>query len=335
MTVDNKMIKDDINFLEYPNWLTTRHKKVTAWTVQRDHGKYEILSPLGLPNQFDKIIVYSLLHKLYKETEFMNRSLTTSRYEIARHVFDGVHFSKQTYQRIITALKKWKAISINFEGIFYEGDTYTIRGFSIIDEYVLCPKSGQLTVRFNEAYIKQLQETKFYKLIDFEQYKRLHKDSSTRLYEILTKNFKDRGVWAINIQSLAEKLTFEKRAQARAYYPSDILRYLKPAINEINKKTDLYINFQFNKDTGICIFKKLDKPKEQFVPAIPDQKNKKKDGLNKRHMTKCLKYFAALSVEKQAAILRDIRRQPFLEFLPDQKARICAYMTQKKLWQSH
>ena len=46
------------------------------------------------------------------------------------------------------ALLRWKAITIKFKGVFYEGDRYTIRTFSIIDEFVLDPESGELIVRF-------------------------------------------------------------------------------------------------------------------------------------------------------------------------------------------
>jgi hypothetical protein len=68
------------------------------------------------------------------------------------------------------------------------------------------------------------------------------------LYEILIKTFKDRDIWQIGIVKLAEKLTLEK------HYPSQILEKLQPAINEINKNTELKINLDYNKETHICTF---------------------------------------------------------------------------------
>ncbi|HEV2916714.1 MAG TPA: replication initiation protein [Candidatus Babeliales bacterium] len=326
-----KMVKDDINFLEYPNWTISRNSKTTVFTIQKPHGKYEVYCPLGLPKQFDKIVVYFLLYKLYHEKKFASYTLKTNRYEIAQGILGGSHFSKSTYDRIMKSIKKWQTVSINFEGVFYEEEGHTIRGFAIVDEYILRKKTGELTIRFSEEYIKQLQDTKFYKLIDFEQYKRLHKTSSARLYEILVKNFKDRHEWAINIQSLAEKLTFEKREGAQNYFPSEVLRYLKPGINEINKKTDLSIKFDYNNDTGVCIFKKITKlaspnTKEVYAAAIKtESKRKQKDADNTKQIALCMKQFKSLPIEEQEKILSAISQNPFLKVL-DQDSQIFAYM---------
>ena len=47
---------------------------------------------------------------------------------------------------------------------------------------------------------------------------------------------------------------FKKRENAKGYYASDMLKKLKPAINEINEKTELYIIFQYNdKNQNMCI----------------------------------------------------------------------------------
>ena len=263
----------------------------TVWTIQKPNGKYEMISPMGLPKHFDKIVLYFLLYKLYREKNLNSYLLTTTRYEIAKNVFYGIKdFGKNKYDRVMKSLKKWTALSIHFKGgLFYGGDGETERFFHIFDEITLRKESGELTIKFNESYITQLKETKFYKLIDFEQYKKLHKTSSARLYEILAKNYKERSEWAIGIQLLAEKLTFEKREGAQGYYPSDVLRYVKPGIQEINKKTDLEIGFTYNKETGTCIFKKLKKQKTTYIGAIKDDSDKKKENkkdLKKRQMHK-------------------------------------------------
>lgn len=325
-----KIIKDDINFLEYPNWVVSRNNKTTTLKIQKPHGNYEIISPFGLPKHLDKIVLYFLLHKLYREKNLDSYVLTTNRYEIAKNIFPTTKdCGKARYARIMTSLKTWQALSITFDGLFYGEDGPVIKGFSIIDEYTLRKTSGELVVKFNESYIKQLKETKFYKLIDFEQYKKLHKTSSARLYEILVKSFKDRDEWPINIQSLAEKITFEKRAGAKDYYASDVLRYLKPSINEINKKTDLCIDFQFNKENDICIFKKLKKPK-QFLPAKKaDAKQKKAPSLAKQ-MATCMEEFKILSSAEQKQIRDEIKQQQLFKFMPDEETRIFTYMNMRK-----
>lgn len=332
MEQNQKIIKDDINFLEYPNWVIDRKNKATTWKIDKDQGKYEIVSPFGLPKHFDKIVLYFLLYKLYKESSLELCTLTTSRYEIAKSIFGGNHFGKNVYTRIMHALKRWQSISINFEGIFFEADGYTVRYFSIIDEVVLRKEKGSLTIRLNEGYITQLKETKFYKLIDFEQYKKLSKTSSARLYEILSKTYKGRDEWAIGIQALAEKLTFEKREGVKLYYPSDVLRYVKPGINEINKKTDLCIAFSYNKETGVCIFKKVKKQKETFTPATKE--HARKHGPTKKEVDLCMKHFNLLPVEEQENILKEANQHYIIKIIPDKNLRIFALMNPTGKWKN-
>lgn len=335
MEIEKKMIKEDINFLEYPNWVIDRKNKDTRWNIKKPNGEYEIISPSGLPKHFDKIILYFLLHKLYREKNLDSYHLITNRYEIAKNVFSyEKDFGKNRYKRIMDALKKWNSVSINFEGVFYEGDEYTIKSFHIVDEFTLKVASGELSIKFNESYVKQLKETKFYMLIDFEQYKKLHKTSSARLYEILIKNYKERNEWAINIQTLAEKLTFEKREGAQGYYPSDVLRYVKPGIQEINKKTDLEIGFFYNKENGTCIFKKLKKQKNTFIAATKDTSDNKKTKQNsQKDISACMEYFKSLEESEQQRIRSRAMIDPYLVVLKTEQEKIYGYMTNTKQWQ--
>lgn len=259
MKVDKKpIIKDDINFLENPTWVVDEKSNLKEYVIRKGKGVYEIKGTEGLPTRFDKIVLYYLLYKLLDLTQFEQEHLTTTRYEIARNVFaNKKHIGKIEYDRVMYSLKKWSGIAIKFEGIFYEGDEYTFRLFHILEDVILHKGTSQLYIKFNQQYIKQLKETKFYKLIDFKEYKRLSRSLSARLYEILVKNFKERTVWQIHIDNLAEKLTLHKRPDAKRYYPSDVLVKLKPAIIEINKNTTLQLECTFDKASGLCTFVKL------------------------------------------------------------------------------
>lgn len=330
MDAQKKMLKDEINFLEYSNWTISRKNNKISWTLDKPHGKYEMLSALGLPSHFDKIVLYFLLYKLYYEKKLNSYGIKTTRYEMAKNIFGGTHFGKNIYDRIMMSLKKWKAIAINFYGVFYEGETYSTRFFAMIDSVCLHEKSGELTIRFNEDYINQLKESKFYKLIDFEQYKKLHKAISARMYEILIKSFERDDEWAINIQALAEKVTFEKRDGFKKYQPSDIVRQLKAGINEINKKTDLHIAFDYNRASNTCVFRKLKKQKETFVPAKKIVEAKKKAPSLAEQMATCMETFNGLPAEEQKKIRAEIKKQQFFKFMPDETARIFTYMTMNK-----
>ncbi len=328
MEEKKRMIRDDINFLEYPSWVITKKRKVTRWTIKKDHGTYEIISSLGLPNNFDKIVVYYILYKLYHDHDFSVSMLTTNRHTIAKNIFEASRFGQNTYNRIMIALKKWASVTINFKGVFHEGNkVYSERCFHVIEQVDL-ETNGTLTVRFNASYIKQLKETKFYKYINFDQYKKLHKTSSSRLYEVLCKSFKERKEWAINLQDLAEKLTFEMRQGAKSYYPSDVLRYLRPAVKEINKKTDMHIKMEYNKNTGVCVFKCLPPRAKNFIPAVVDKTQSKKErNAKEKERRECLDRFNRLPLEEQQFVRASVNDNP-LYTVHDEETRIYIWMSQ-------
>lgn len=149
------------------------------------------------------------------------------------------------------ALKRWKAIYIRFEGVFYENDHYTIKYFSIIDYVSLDKETNKLTIRFNECYLKQLNESN-HRTVDFHEYKKLTRLISARLYEVLIRNLSDQSLWCSDINDLGEQLTLEKRG-----YPSQILVALAPAITDINELTNLAFEFDYDKQRMLCIFKKI------------------------------------------------------------------------------
>lgn len=279
MNLKKIIVKDDINFLEHPNWVVSTKSNTNKLVIARDKGKYEVKSSEGLPTRFDKIVLYYLLQNLFHKDQLKSTEIITTRYEITRNIFfNKKSIGKVEYDRIMLALKRWKAIFISFEGIFYTGDDHTIRYFCVIDEVILNAKTKKLYIRFNPSYIKQLQESKFYKLINFEEYKKLTRPVSARLYEILVKSFQETEIWNINSQNLAEKLTLEKRPSAKKYYVNDLLTKLRPAINEINKNTDVHIEFKYDKQKDVCLFKKA-VPKEAKKNAkeneiTPDEEKK-------------------------------------------------------------
>ncbi len=253
MKIDKALVKEDLNFLEHPTWVINEKSGKRDYVIKKDKGTYSIKSSEELPNRFDRIVLYYLLHRVFV-ADVLRRELKLTRYELTKNIFFSTKsIGKTHYDRVAVALAKWAGITISFEGVFFEGDNHTYRIFHIIDDVILDEKSKELLIRFNKQYIQQLQETKFYKLIDFHEYKKLTKPISARLYEILVKNFKDRNIWFIGIFNLAEKLTLQRS------YSSQIFIALKPAIEEINKKTELKIDLDYDKGKQLCTFKRLAK----------------------------------------------------------------------------
>jgi len=248
------IIKDDINFLEYPNWVVSKRDNYKTYMIEKPNGKYLISTTEDidrLPDKVDKIILYYLLKEILS---INSNKLETTRYKILKNSIGRI--SKKEYEKLIDSLERWLALKIKFQGIFYDGDDYTTRGFHILDGYKL-NEDGKLVIYFNEQYLEQLRNTNYFKLINFDEYKRLKRPVSARLYEIIVKTFKDRDVWQIGIIKLAEKLTLEKREGKENYHPSGVIIKLIPAINELNNKTELKVNLDYNKETHICTFTKV------------------------------------------------------------------------------
>jgi hypothetical protein len=261
-TKKERVIKDDISFLEYPNWIVAEREKTEEVIIEKEHGVYRLTTSADtLPDRFDKIVLYYLLCTLLNDSQLKSTEIETTRYKVAKDIFyQTKNVGKSEYDRIMRALKRWTGVFIEFDGVFYDSDDYTKRYFHIIDSVTLNEKTKKLSIRLNGEYIKQLRETNYCKFINFDEYKRLRRPVSARLYEILVKTFKDRDTWQIGIIKLAEKLTLEKR------YPSQILEKLIPAVNEINKRTSLKIHLHYDKETHICTFTKVkqtDSPRSQ------------------------------------------------------------------------
>ena len=197
-------------------------------------------------------MLYFLLLKISDSTRITNDTVNTTRYEIAKNVlFQDKNFSAAKYNRIMFALKKWKAIYIRYEGTFTDSYYPIIKFFSIIDSVVLNKKTNDLSIKFNEHYIAQLNSPHYHRRINFYEYKQLIRPVSARLYEILAAHLEWEEVWSVNIAQFGEMLTLTKRM-----YPSQILSAVKPAIKEINQKTRITFHFDYDQIHSICIFKK-------------------------------------------------------------------------------
>lgn len=79
-------IKEDVNFLSYPNWIISSKKKTFQLVIENSKGSYEMKSPEGLPTRFDKVVLYFLLHKISESSTITEDTVKTTRYEIAKNV---------------------------------------------------------------------------------------------------------------------------------------------------------------------------------------------------------------------------------------------------------
>ena len=243
------VVKQDANFLEYPDYILATRGKRKEIFISGPNGKYHLSTANEkLPDRADKVLLYYVLKQIWKKN-FKSREIRTKRYRIAKDIFGFV--GKYTYSRVMEGLKRWKDMSAHFEGIFYDGDNHTTRYFGFLDDVILNKETGELIIRVNEQYLEQQQKTQYYRMIDLKKFRKFKKDVSAKLYEI----FKIQPLpWKIEARNLAEKLTLGQK------YPSYIVRKVEQGIKELNKKTDLKIKFSHDKNERketICVFSLL------------------------------------------------------------------------------
>jgi hypothetical protein len=118
------VLKDDINFLEYPNWLISKRNSPKTYTIEKDNGEYVISTTENidrLPDRLDKIILYYLMSLLMKN-DFEDRVVDVSRYQIAKEALGSFR-----YDRIMLGLRVSRPfvqkctvrISINFSDLLF------------------------------------------------------------------------------------------------------------------------------------------------------------------------------------------------------------------------
>jgi len=254
----SKKIKADMNFLEYPtNVVDFKSKDNKIYELKISDDKYYKLVSRAddrLPSSKDKIVFYYFLHEL-KKSGFKNNIVTISRYKTSKEIWGVV--GKCYYTRIETALSRYKGVTAEFHGCFFSDGKYSTVEFGFIDNWGIIKETGKLEIKFNDYFIEQMKKTHFYRNIDFDEIKNLKSDIALRLYEYLLKL---RLPFKIGIIKLGEKLTLAKTA----LYPSLINPLLRRSLKEINKKTSLKIDFNYNKDRKIITFFPA-KPTSQII----------------------------------------------------------------------
>jgi len=264
-----KLVKQDQNLLEFPLWFIDKEKrKQGRFELQTETGKFLFGLPfLSLPDSIDAVILLGIL-KVSQSRR--SKTIVLKRSDLMKLV--GLPLTAHYYNRLWESLRKWKQTSIQFEGGWFDGNSRKMgsRLFGILAyaEYVEEEETGdkvKTTRRFkitlDEKFYELIGDSKYYRLIDLEQYRLLRKPTSRRLYEILLKHLENNNKWECEVKKLAEKLTLNEK------YPSHIVRKLKPATADIRKNTTLKVSFHSRTTADnrtIATFRKL---KDTVSPA--------------------------------------------------------------------
>ena len=257
-------IKLDMNFLEYPLWILDPKASNRILQIVKGEGRYILFQSKNterLPNRTDALVLYYLLGQLNK-TGFSNNKVSISRGKLSSEAL-GTR-SKKNYERLKICLNRWEGVYVQFEKTFYDNKTKSLenRGFSITKNWKYNAITKKLHIRFADDFVKVLKNSTFYSLFDFKEYRRLSLPVSSRLFEILLKNFVNRPRWDIGIKKLGAKLTLTRK------YQSQILGAVKKALKEVYQKTHLKIDLDYSNAKNICVFKKSFKPNKELSELI-------------------------------------------------------------------
>lgn len=238
MSID--LIKQDQNLLNNAIWLVNeRLDPFKKYVYEYPNGKYVLTCGEKPPDSTDGLYLLSMMNLCEKQRR---KTVITKRSHMVQMC--GFAQSKKNFDRIWESLERWKNVTIKFDGCFYTGKNYTSVIFGIIDWAKLDEKTKELSFKFNDIFYDLLQQSHYYRLIDFGYYKSLKRPVSRRLYELMIKYLDAAEKWECDANKLGEKLTLEKRKESHKHYPSDILIKIKPAIAEINKSMDHKIKLE-------------------------------------------------------------------------------------------
>lgn len=272
MSIKEKyLIKQDINFLEYPLWMqdSQQAEKHTEGVLWEDPNGYIYRAGYKPPVRLDLLFLYFFMLK--SQENGWAEEVEVSRYEVLK----TCELSKGTYwySRLEESLERWKMIGIKFSGKFFDGKHYITMNFGIIDSWNF-KDNGKLFVRFSPEFLTKVKESNFFKLLDFNQLKALRSPLATRLYEILVKSFQGRKRWEIESRKLAQKIPMQEK------YPADIIPKIKAAVNRINEETELKLILEIRRPErgkAILSFEKLEEKEEMekkvaLILDVPEEK---------------------------------------------------------------
>lgn len=237
--MNKNMVKQDINSLENPFWFQDENLAELSETgyIWNNGNGYIFRAGYKPPVKTDVIFLLYLL--MQSQRRDWTDELQITRYQIIKDC--GLNINNVWYDRLEDSLKRWEMTRIEYSGSFYDGKQYQTLHFGIIDYWSIEKGSKNLKIRFSPEYLLMVKNSAFYRFLNFDQVKALRSPLATRLHELLVKTFQGRNSWEIDAVKLAEKIPMAEK------YPSDIILKIKPAVNRINRSTDLKVDLQIRK----------------------------------------------------------------------------------------
>lgn len=224
---------------------------------QTQQEVYQILEGRGrLPDHKDHAVLVALI-SLAQEQK--SDRLVTSYYKI----IDRLRWSKndKIYSFVRESLNVWHNFKISFQKCFYTHD----EGYVTFSTYVITSleektKEGKVIIQFEPRFFETLFKNRFFTSLHVPDYCKLSSGFQRRLYEILSKSFNNRLTFEIGWETLKEK------TEDSSKYKSDFLKKLTRAVNSINERTSLKLEFTMKNEN--ILFRVLNEEKVKFFNLV-------------------------------------------------------------------
>jgi len=257
-------IKIDFNLLMSGTWVLEKKGKQQLHKFEKElgNGKVVIYNALDVPSPLDSKVLDFLMVKA-QEKDWAKEIEIGSLRQIAKEV--GLGVDKRRINRLKRSFKILANTRIEFHNCFidtgvlehFEGE-YEEIDIGIISDFSFKRVKARgnpvvVKVVFNDNFLALCRHSLGYKLIPFTPVKGLG-DTAYALYKWAWRWFNnEKGYgerWIGNGKSLVEWYKNELNSTGSYKYPSEVLRRVKSAIEQLNKNEEVPFYLQLKQEDG-------------------------------------------------------------------------------------
>ena len=253
-TSKDTKIKFDFNLLMSGTWVLDNREEGKIFKFEKEvgEGKIIIYNPVDVPSPKDSKLLDYLMLKA-QEQDWNNIVILPTLSQICKDL--NIPKSKKTVERLKKSFEILSLTRIQFHNCFidngilehFEEGQWQIISIGIINDYGFLPVRGrgnpvQVKVIFDRNFISICKYSLGYKLIPYTPIQGL-RDTAYALYKWAWRWFNaEKGYgerWIGNGESLVKWYRNELNSTGNYKYPSEVLRRVKSAIEQLNQNDEV------------------------------------------------------------------------------------------------
>ena len=236
METEHKLVKQDMNFLEYPLWF--QNDRLPPDFTWKDRDGFVYRAPFKVPVRLDGL--YLMYIMLLSQNEGWIQNILVPQRQIM--IACGVQPGKDHALRLKESLDRWINVTLSFEGTFYNGEEYERLQFNILNDWRVERRTKHLLIEINRFWIEKMKHSNFFKLIDFDEYTRIRSPLAARYFELFTKNFQGRDKWLISSDKLRLKIPYSDPRPS--YLAKNSAKAIDHLADVTNTRISMHVDFQ-------------------------------------------------------------------------------------------